>query len=354
MMTRRALLAAGACALALPAESAAPSLRDLAAARGLVYGAAAASYELRDADFPPLLAREAAMLVPEYEMKRHVVEPREGAFDFSGVDTLLAFARAHGMAMRGHPLVWHAANPPWLEDAVRARRDGRLITAYVARVAGRYRGQLHSIDVVNEALAEDGGGLRDSFWLQTFGPHYIDLAFHTARAADPDALLVYNDYGCEAGSDDRKRASCLKLLDGLLARGVPVAAVGLQAHLSAFGPRVDQKKLATFLREIEARGLAILITEMDVDDEGGSWDTETRDRAVADEAARFLEVALESRALKTLLTWGLTDRYLDPPQSLHLKLMGWRDRRLPYDATLNPKPLRDALARALQRHATTF
>ena len=36
------------------------------------------------------------------------------------------------MRMRGHPLVWHERNPPWLEDTVRTRRDPRLLTGYVA------------------------------------------------------------------------------------------------------------------------------------------------------------------------------------------------------------------------------
>jgi endo-1,4-beta-xylanase len=314
----------------------------------LIFGTAAASYELKDPDFPPLLARQAAMLVPEYEMKRHVVEPQPGVYDFSGLDTLMAFARAHGMAFRGHPLVWYNANPPWLEEAVLASRDERLMTDYVTRLAGRYRGQMHSLDVVNEALAQDGSGLRPNFWLKAFGPSYIDTAFHAARAADPQALLVYNDYGCEAGdaAGDRMRASCLKLLDGMLARGVPVQAVGLQGHLSAFGPKVDQAKLRAFLAEIAARKLALLITELDVDDEGGAWDIASRDRAVAEEASRFLDVVLESPNLHAVLTWGLSDRYADPTQSLHLKLMGWQDRKFPYDSQLAAKPLRTALAKA--------
>ena len=67
---------------------------------------------------PPLLAREAAILVPEYEMKRDVTEPAPGVYDFSGSDALDGISRRrHGMAMRGHPLVWHYANPPWLEDS---------------------------------------------------------------------------------------------------------------------------------------------------------------------------------------------------------------------------------------------
>ena len=128
MITRRALLAAGLGGLAAPKlslqspQSSTSSLRQLAAAKGLIFGTAAASYEFKDADFPPLLARETAMLVPEYEMKRHVVEPAPGRYDFSGIDTLLAFARAHGMTFRGHPLVWHNANPPWLEEAVLSNR----------------------------------------------------------------------------------------------------------------------------------------------------------------------------------------------------------------------------------------
>ena len=324
------------------------SLGALAAASGLVFGSAAASYELRDADFPPLLAREARMLVPEYEMKRHVVEPRPGIYDFSGIDALLAFAKTHGMAFRGHPLIWYAANPSWLEETVLARRDEKLITDYIAALAGRYRGRMQSHDVVNEALAQDGSGLRQTFWLKAFGPSYIDMAFHAARDADPTALLTYNDYGCEAGTmaADRLRGNCLKLLDGLIARGAPVQAFGLQAHLSAFGDKVDQKKLRTFLDEIAARGLALLVTELDVNDEGGSFDPAIRDQAVADEAARFLDVVLDRPNLKILLTWGLSDRYADPPNSLSLKVTGWRDRRFPYDAGLRHKPLRAALARS--------
>jgi endo-1,4-beta-xylanase len=353
MISRRAALAGGACGLIAPAwaqDALAQNkaLGALAASRNLIYGAAAATYEFRDADFPPLLAHEAAMLVPEYEMKRHVVEPRPGVYDFSGIDGLLAFAKTHGMAFRGHPLIWYAANPPWLEEAVLSGGDERLLTGYIAALAGRYRGRMHSLDVVNEALAQDGSGLRQTFWLKRFGPSYLDIAFHAARQADPNALLVYNDYGCEPETQatGELRANCLKLLDGLIARGAPVQALGLQGHLSAFGPKVDQKKLRAFLTEIEARKLAILVTELDVDDEGGPSDTMSRDRAVADEAERFLDVVLASPATKAVLTWGLSDRYADPPESLRLKMLGWRDRRFPYDSALAPKPLRAALARA--------
>jgi endo-1,4-beta-xylanase len=349
---RREFLAAGASALALPA--AAQDLRTLkaiAASKGFVFGSAAASYELKDADFAPLLLREAAQLVPEYEMKRKALEITPGVYDFTALDSLFAFAAAGRQSMRGHTLVWYYANPPWLAPMLAARRDEKLLTGHIQAVLRRYR--MDSVDVVNEALAPPGtairpDGLRPSLWLDAFGPGYIDLAFHAARAADPNVKLVYNEWGFEQGAveNDRFRATTLRFLDGLLKRRVPIDVLGMQGHLSAFGNRVDQRKLRTFLEEIRARGLAVQITELDVEDTGGPMDIAARDRAVADEARRFLDVALDSPATQAVLTWNLSDRYVDPPDEWKLKLLGWRFRKTPYDAQMHRKPLWDAMAQA--------
>lgn len=78
MISRRHLVAGAAASLTRPAWAQTPSLRDLAAARGLIFGSAAASYELKDADFVTALTRDAAQLVPEYEMKRDVLNPSPG------------------------------------------------------------------------------------------------------------------------------------------------------------------------------------------------------------------------------------------------------------------------------------
>ena len=344
MITRRAALA-GAGALAVPAQAQdLRSLKTIAASKGFVFGTAAASYELKEADFPPLLLREAGQLVPEYEMKRHVLEPKPGQRDFSGLDLLFGFARQNGMTLRGHPLVWYYANPPWLKPALQARRDGSLMTGHIEAILKRY--PLSSVDVVNEAILPDGMGLRPSLWLEAFGPGYIDMAFHAARAANPKTKLVYNDFGCEPGPNDRFRKEQLKLLDGLLARRVPVDALGLQGHLTCFGKKVDQAKLRDFLGEVRARGLAILITELDVDDTGGPSDIAARDRAVADETRRFLDVVLDNPATVAVLTWNLSDRYCDPPDEAPLKAVGWRYRKTPYDSGLVRKPMWEAMAQA--------
>ncbi|MGO8713772.1 MAG: endo-1,4-beta-xylanase [Rhizomicrobium sp.] len=328
-------------------------LRVCAHSRGVVYGAAANSYQLGDSAFAAALAREAGMLVPEYEMKRGVIEAVRGRFDFAGVDKLMAFARAHAMAFRGHPLVWHKRNPDWLDDALLSSRDSRLLTSYIATVAGRYRGRMHSVDVVNEAIAPGDGradDLRDTVWLKAYGPGYIDEAFYAARAADPDTLLVYNDWGCEAGEadNDRFRAATLNFLERALSRRVPIDGLGLQGHLAAFGPQVDQGKLRTFLERVKSLGLRILVTEHDVDDSGGPSDTGERDRAVADASRRFLDVMLGCDATIAVLTWGLSDRFL--------KAEGWRDRlwrgtprELPLDPDLRHTAMWHAMAEAFAR-----
>lgn len=353
-LPRRAFLTTGASALAFPAAAQdQPSLKAIAQARGLAFGSATATYELQDAVFAPLLASQAAQLVPEYEMKRDVLEPTPGRYDFSALDQLFGFAARNRLSMRGHTLVWYYANPPWLRPALEARRDERLMTDHIRTVLKRY--PMASVDVVNEALQPPGetaarpDGLRPSLWLDAFGPGYIDLAFHAARAAAPATMLVYNEWGFEQGGseNDRFRATTLRFLDGLLKRGVPIDALGIQGHLFAFGNRVDQNKLAHFLREIQDRGLAVLVTELDVDDTGGPSATFARDQAVADEARRFLDVVLDCPATRALLTWSLSDRYVDPPDDWKLKLMGWRFRKTPYDAGFRPKPLRDAIAQAL-------
>jgi endo-1,4-beta-xylanase len=324
------------------------TLGSLAAAHGRLYGCAVTTFELQNAAFAPVLAREARLLVAEYETKRAILEPRPGGYDFAPADALLQFAERARMEFRGHTLVWHKANPMWLIDALSASRTEALLTGYIAAVAGRYRGRMHSWDVVNEALALSDGRsdrLRESIWLKAFGPSYIDLAFHAARAADPHALLVYNDWGCEGAgpAHDRFRAATLDFLEQTKARGVPIGAYGMQGHLQAFGPFVDQGKLRKFIDALKALGLKLLITEHDVDDSGGPLDIALRDRAVADASRRFLDVVLESDATIVAMTWGLSDRFLDSP-GWNAALKGYSPRMLPLDAAFVRKPMWQAMA----------
>jgi endo-1,4-beta-xylanase len=227
---------------------------------------------------------------------------------------------------------------------------------HIAEMTSRFHGRFFSWNAVNESIGPQEGradGLRakDPF-MQIVGPRYIDLSFHAARAGDPTAFLAFNDYGYEADTPvaEARRRALLKLLDGLLDRKVPIDAVGLQSHLALSEP-FDQKVYRSFLNEVSARGLKILITELDVNDQTGPADVAARDQLVADRYARFLDVALDEKRVVELVTWGLSNRYTwlnpgyDPRFGRADKLPC---RPLPFDHDFQPTPAYQALLNAIR------
>jgi endo-1,4-beta-xylanase len=111
-------------------------------------------------------------------------------------------------------------------------------------------------------------GLRNSRFLEAFGPDFIETAFREAAAIDPHAILVLNEMGLEYASRpaERKRRHMIALLDRELARGTPIACLGIQSHLTAMEQPREHPELRAFLREIREMGLSVMITEMDVSD----------------------------------------------------------------------------------------
>jgi endo-1,4-beta-xylanase len=223
-------------------------------------------------------------------------------------------------------------------------------------LAGRYRGRIHSWDVVNEPIEPKDGrpdGLRTAVFLETLGPEYLDLAYHTARDADPNARLVVNEYDVEldAPEQEARRIALLRLLEGMQRSGTPVDAVGIQAHLAAAGgPPFSAPLLRRFLGDIANLGLTIQITELDVTDENVPADVTVRDTLVADTYRRFLDAALDEPAVKMVVTWGLSDRHswIVRRETYQAK---WRtddaaSRPLPFGADLEAKPAFDAIAGA--------
>lgn len=333
-------------------------LRERAAAKGLIYGAAGRS---TDFNLDPLLTnsfiRECSMLVPEWELKWADTAPplRPGfhQFDFTYGDQMLAFAQTHGMLMRGHTLVWHLSIPEWFQETVNTGNVEQLLTSHIRTVVGCYRGKIHSWDVVNEAVEVSdmqADSLRRSPWFELMGASYIDLAFRIAAETDPDALLVYNDYGLEYDSyqDEAKRVATLRLLERLKASGTPIHALGIQSHLIGDATHFNAEKFRSFLADVASMGLKILITELDVIDQKLPADIETRDRIIAAAYEEYLNVALNEPAVIAVLTWGLSDRSTWHSQ-FYPRPDGLPVRPLPLDENMNRKPAWYAIARAFDQ-----
>jgi endo-1,4-beta-xylanase len=81
-----------------------------------------------------------------------------------------------------------------------------------------------------------------------------------------------------------------------------------------------------------------------VDDSDGPSGVATRDRAVADASRSFLDVTVDAGAI-AILTWGLTDRFLESP-GWRAQLGGYMPRMLPLDSDLRPTPMWRAMIAA--------
>lgn len=143
-------------------------------------------------------------------MKFERFQPEEGRYTFDEADKLITFAKDNKKNVRGHTLVWHSQTPDWVfsnNNGGVADRDTLLdrMKTHIPTVMGRYKGQIYSWDVVNEAVADSGTNLlRDSKWIEIIGEYVIEKAFEYAHQADPEAALFYNDYN-ESNLEKREK-----------------------------------------------------------------------------------------------------------------------------------------------------
>lgn len=300
-----------------PASPHLPSLREAAAAKGILYGS---DSDNRFRGEPPayleLFHRQCALYAANMSWQdvapdlMHQAPHENDVYDANVAVTLEA-----GLRLTGAHLLWHERTPPWLATLSRPQAE-KAVADHIRTIAGYYRGRVFCWNVVNEALEPQQhgpGGLRmNSPLVRALGEDFFAPAFREARAADPAALLIYNDYALELDlpREQARRDALFRLLDKLQQANAPIDGIGLQSHLryrdfSHFREAI----YSDFLRALAARGLKIVITELDVDDISLPAEIAARDQAVADVYARFLAVALDEPAVAALVTWGICDPY---------------------------------------------
>ena len=218
----------------------------------------------QDPKSEPLIRRHFDTLTAENAMKPDAIQPREGEFTFTDADRLVEMAKESGSEVVGHTLVWHSQTPRWFfegKDGQPVNREVALarLRTHIKAVVGRYKGRVKEWDVVNEVINDGPGVLRPSPWQKAIGDDYIAEAFRAAHEADPDAILVYNDYNIEL---DYKRPKALELLKKLVDEKVPIHAVGIQSHWRIENPPLAEAEKA--IKEFSALGVKVMITELDL------------------------------------------------------------------------------------------
>lgn len=325
------------------------SLREAAAHRNLLYGAALSTFDLDIERRRRVLLRECSLLSPEYEMKWDQIGMRP---DYRACDRLMTFAAGNGLAVHGHTLWWHGSVPACLSD-ISGQAFAQAALRHLELTVGRYAGRMHSWDVVNEPLEEEPGsrpdGLRPTRFLQAFGPDYIAIAFREAAALDPQAILVLNEMGLEYASPEagRKRRLMLALLERELAAGTPIHCLGIQSHIDAVDQPRRHPEFRSFLGEVRQMGLSVMVTELDVSDRQCPHDRKLRDRMVAETYRAYVELVLEESRLLAVTTWGLDDGRSWLAAEERRWPNGALPRPLPFDRALRRKPAWHALRAAL-------
>ncbi|MET8157432.1 endo-1,4-beta-xylanase [Sphaerisporangium sp. NPDC005289] len=250
-----------------PADAAASTLGAAAAQSGRYFGTAIASGKLGDSAYTTIANREFNMVTAENEMKIDATEPNQNQFNFSAGDRVYNWAVQNGKRVRGHTLAWHNQQPGWMQGMSGSNLRNAMIN-HINGVMGHYKGKIAYWDVVNEAFADgNSGGRRDSN-LQRTGNDWIEVAFRTARAADPAAKLCYNDYNIDNWSW-AKTQGVYNMVRDFKSRGVPIDCVGLQSHFNGNSPYNSNYR--TTISSFAALGVDVAITELDI--QGGSAST---------------------------------------------------------------------------------
>jgi len=321
-----------------------------ARARGLVFGCGINGPGLLDSALLAAHVRESGMCVPIGQGAWAQTHPGPATWDFAVMDKVWGWAQSAGLPMRGTHLVWHSNMPSWFASNVTPANATQYMRDHIVAFMGRYKGQFHSWNAVNEAVLPADGrpdGLRDTPWMRLLGPQYIAHAFTFAAQADPSATLVYNEFGIEDDSTAaaRKRQFTLQMLRSLKQQGVPIHALGMQSHIAS-NSVINATKLTAFMNAVAALGLKIFITELDVKDQALPSDVATRDAGVAAQYHAFLTTVLAHPAVNTVIIWGLSDRATWLSEVAPRK-DGLPVRVLPLDDQLQRKPAWTAAVNAL-------
>ena len=328
-----------------PIEGCTPG--EVATSAGIRAGAGATIARLvaEDPDYAAAIVRHFNALTPNAELKWQATQPRRDVWNFAGADRLVDFAEEHGLAVRGHTLVWahedfYDVLPQYVNDVTDPGLLREVTREHVDGVMRHFAGRIHRYDVVNEPLTIAGDDLHDNVYRRLLGDLWVAEVFRMAREADPTAELWLNEN--LALSRPGKADTLYDLVTRMIADGAPIDGVGFQGHFLGNPP--DPAQVEATVRRFAALGLRIAITEMDYPMPRSADGPELQRGVYQGIVAGCLRVP----ACEEITVWGIDDghTWLDG-------LVGPGSRPLLLDDGYREKPayagVREALASRLPR-----
>lgn len=267
-------------------------------------------------------------------------EPQEGQPRTAALRAAAEHYVSRGARVKGHPLVWHTVAPQWLvpkpDDEVE-----RLLRARVRRDAAEFAGLVDTWDAINEVVImpvftkDDNAVTRIAKTVGRVG--MVRLAFEEARAVNPAATLLLNDFDMSADYEH--------LIEECLAAGIQIDALGLQSHMHQ--GTWTQEKTLDVLERFGRFGLPMHFTEITLmsgehmpkhlddlnDHQVDAWPStpEGLEQQAEDAVGLYTTLVADPR-VQVITYWGLSDHgmWLNAPGGL-------------VHADGTPKPSYDAL-----------
>ena len=299
-----------------------------------------------------LVLKEFNSVTAENDWKPGELHPKEGVWNWEKADKIANFCRENGIKMRGHCLCWHSQFADWMFTDKKGKEVKKEVfyerlREHIHTVVNRYKDVVYAWDVVNEAMADDGGPrwgrggqepspYRQSRHFRLCGDEFIAKAFQFAREADPNALLIYNDYSCV---DEGKRERIYNMVKKMKDAGVPIDGIGMQGHYNIYFPSEEQlEKAIVRFKEIVKH---IHITELDLrmNNESGGQLMFSRGEArpqpgymqtlQTDQYSRLFKIFRKhADVIDNVTFWNLGDRD---------SWLGVNNHPLPFDEQYRPK-----------------
>ena len=284
---------------AAPPELPSPPLKELAERRGIQVGSFASLKYLRERPYTEILTDQFEYLIidgePNWHFEDFTLRPARDKYDFNHLDQVFDFADQHDMPVRVQHLLWGDEKwlPQWLKEGNYSKEELlAIIEDHIRTVGNRYKGKVREYTVVNEAFSREleTGGNKD-WWGDRLGTEYIDKAFIWARAADPNAKLILNDFGNETEGEISNLM--YEYIKSAKARGVPIDGLGMQMHLDATNVPTKDEVVAN-MRRFADLGVKIYITEFDVNMHGLEKDKSEEDEIQAGIYKEMVSACMEA------------------------------------------------------------
>lgn len=325
-----------------------PPLKELAAKHNVKVGNFAIYNHLNVKPYTDILTQQfdfaLADNTPNWYFTDGGLRPSPTTYNFKQMDEVVNFAQSHNMPVQAHHFVWGEEKwlPEWLKNGnYTPEQLKQLMRDHIMTVGQRYRGKVTEWTVANETFSRqnNGLGLRD-WWTDHIGDtSYLDDAFITARKADPNAVLILNDFNNEV--ENPVSDAMYTYIKDAKARGVPIDGLGMQMHIDGRHPPTKEAVIRNMQRFKEI-GVKVYVTEFDVNMNDVKADGESKNHIQSDIYYEMMRACIESENCPSFAQLGITDNetwynYLGLPDA----------RPLMFDRQYDPKPaywsFRDAL-----------